>query len=147
MEGVDKNKACFGVESAAHYALPYMAPFDDSLIVSIFAAAVLSQQSKPLSEIVNAVKEYPFERINFECDDKRKFIIVENLRRNFRKEYKSVTTLDGVRVDFPDGWVLVRASNTSPFVRLTAEAEDKKTLKRLTDKFSMMLSDEIKKQK
>ncbi len=143
MEGVYKHKACFGAESAAHYALPYMAPFDDSLIVSIFAAAVLSQQDKPLSQIANEVKEYPFERVNFECDDKRKFVIVENLRRSFKKKYKNVTTLDGVRVDFPDGWVLVRASNTSPFVRLTVEAEDEKTLKRLKDNFSDILRREI----
>ena len=145
MEGVEKHKACFGLESAAHYALPYMAPFDDSLIVSIFAASVLSQHNRPLSEIADSVREYPFERVNFECDDSRKFVIVENLRRQFRKEYKDVTTLDGVRVDFPDGWVLVRPSNTSPFVRLTAEAKDAKTLKRLMEKFSGIVRGEISK--
>lgn len=141
MEGVEKHRACFGVESAAHYALPYMAPFDDSMIVSIFAAAVLSKQGKKLSEIANEVKEYPFERINFECSDKKKFIVVENLRRQFKEEYENITTLDGVRVDFPDGWVLIRVSNTSPFIRLTVEAEDKKTLERLKEKFT----DEVRK--
>lgn len=143
MEAVDKNKACFGVESAAHYALPYMAPFDDSLIVSIYAAAVLSKQDKKLSQIVNEIKTYPFGRVNFECDDSRKFIVVENLRNRFRKEYKNVTTLDGVRVDFPNGWVLIRLSNTSPFIRLTVEAEDKKTFENLEKKFSSILEEEI----
>ncbi len=143
MEGVEKNKACFGVESAAHYALPYMAPFDDSLIVSIYAAAVLSRQEKKLSQIIDEIKTYPFGRINFECDDKRKFIVIENLRRKFGKEYKNVTLLDGVRVDFPDGWILIRASNTSPFIRLTVEAEDKKTFERLERKFSGIIRQEI----
>ena len=143
MEGVEKYKACFGVESAAHYALPYMAPFDDSLIVSVFAAVVLSKQGKKLSEIADSVKSYQFERVNFECDDKKKFVIIENLCRVFKKEYKEVDTMDGVRVDFPDGWVLIRASNTSPFIRLTIEAEDKKILERLKKKFSGLVKNEI----
>lgn len=145
MEGVDKHKACFGAESAAHYALPYMAPFDDSLIVSIYAAAVLSCQEKKLSQIADEVKAYPFDRVNFECDDTRKFVVVENLRRQFKKDYKNITTLDGVRVDFPEGWILIRPSNTSPFIRLTVEAEDQNTLKRLTEKFSDILRREIAK--
>lgn len=146
MEGIEQHKACFGAESAAHYALPYMAPFDDSLIVSIYAATVLSKQDRKLSEIANEVKEYPFERINFECSDSRKFIAVENLKKRFKKDYRNVTTIDGVRVDFPDGWALIRASNTSPFIRLTVEAEDKKTLEGLKKKFSSMVSEEIERQ-
>lgn len=145
MEGVAKHHACFGAESAAHYALPYMAPFDDSMLVSIFAASVLSQQDKPLSQLASMVKEYPFERVNFECDDKKKFIVIENLRRKFKKEYEQVTTLDGVRIDFPDGWILIRCSNTSPFIRLTVEAKDEKILKRLKEKFSEILREEIEK--
>jgi phosphomannomutase len=120
-----------------------MAPFDDSLIVSVFAAAILSQQEKKLSQIADEVKAYPFDRVNFECDDKRKFIVVENLRRQFKKDYKNITTLDGVRIDFPDGWILIRPSNTSPFIRLTVEAEDQKVMKRLTGKFSDILRREI----
>ena len=147
MEGVERHKACFGAESAAHYALPCMAPFDDSMLVSIFAASVLSNQGKKLSQIADEVKAYPFERVSFECPDSRKFIVVENLRRQFEKDYGNVTTLDGVRIDFPDGWVLVRPSNTSPFIRLTAEAENIKILKRLKEKFSSLLVQEIGKQK
>ena len=147
MNAVMQHKACFGVESAAHYALPSMAPFDDSLMVSVFAATVLSKQEEKLSDIVNKLKIYPFERVNFECSDTKKFIVVEKLKQKLSKEYKNVTTIDGVRVDFHEGWILVRASNTSPFVRLTAEAEDKKTLDKLKEKFSRALKEEIEKQK
>ena len=144
MQGVNENRACFGVESAAHYALPYMAPFDDSLIVSIYAACALSRQERKLSEIISEVKSYPFERVNFECSDTEKFLIVDKFKRQFKKEYKNVTTMDGVRVDFPEGWILVRVSNTSPFIRLTIEAENDRTLKRLRNKFSAIVSEEIK---
>jgi len=144
MQAVDENKACFGIEVSGHYTLPYMAPIDDSLMVSIYAAAVLSRQDKKLSEIVDSIKTYPFGRTNFDCDDKRKFIVIEKLRAKFKKDYKNVTTMDGVRVDFPDGWILVRASNTSPTIRLTVEAENKKEFETLKKKFSEVVSKEIK---
>lgn len=147
MQAVSENKACFGMEVSGHYALPYMAPIDDSLMVSIYAAAVLSKQNKKLSEIVDSIKTYPFERVNLECDDVKKFIIINNLKQKFRREYKNVTTMDGVRVDFPNGWVLIRASNTTPLIRLSIEAEDEKTLKTLKKKFSVMLEEEIRKSK
>ena len=143
MQAVDKHKACFGVEVSGHYTLPYMAPIDDSLMVSIYAAAVLSKQNKSLSEIIKGVKNYPFGRIGMDCSDAKKFKIVENLKTKFKKEYEKVTTLDGVRVDFPGGWVLIRASNTSSMIRLTVEAEGKKTFERLKKKFSEVLKKEI----
>jgi phosphoglucosamine mutase len=38
--------------------------------------------------------------------------------------YDDITTIDGVRIGFDDGWVLIRASGTQPLIRLTAEARD-----------------------
>ena len=147
MQAVSDNKACFGMEVSGHYTLPYMAPIDDSLMVSIYAAAVLSKQNKKLSEIIDMIKTYPFERVNLECSDEKKFIIINNLTQKFRRKYKNVTTMDGVRVDFPEGWVLIRASNTTPLIRLSVEAEDEKTLKTLKKKFSSTLKEEIMKSK
>jgi phosphomannomutase len=146
MEAVQKEKACFGIEVSGHYALPYMAPFDDSLMVSLFAASVLSAQDRKLSDIVGSMKIYPFERLNFNCPDEKKFSVVDNLKKRFVKEYSNVTTLDGVRVDFPDGWILLRASNTAPLIRLTVEANDKKSFDILRKKFALILREEISRQ-
>jgi phosphomannomutase len=44
------------------------------------------------------------------------------------KKYEKITTIDGVRIDFPDSWALIRASNTSPKLRLTVEAKSEKRL-------------------
>jgi phosphomannomutase len=43
--------------------------------------------------------------------------------------------MDGVRVDLPDGWILIRASNTSPVIRLTTEADNEAILQDLTTQF------------
>ena len=47
-----------------------------------------------------------------------------SIREQVTREYDSVTTLDGVRVDLGDAWFLLRASGTQPLIRVTAEARD-----------------------
>src|SRR2546427_1835049 len=59
--------------------------------------------------------------LRVDCADERKFAIVERAAQHFAARY-SVSTLDGVRITFPDGWGLVRASNTQPVLVLRFEA-------------------------
>src|SRR3989338_9920466 len=139
-----KNKACFGMEFTGHYVVPSIFPFDDSLAISLLAASALSESGKSLSEIADEIKMLPFKRINFESDDTEKFKVVDNLKTKFSQQYNNVNTMDGVRIDTPDGWILLRASNTSPVIRLTMEAETREKLHALENEFSQILADEIK---
>nr|VFK15192.1 MAG: phosphomannomutase / phosphoglucomutase [Candidatus Kentron sp. LFY] len=50
-----------------------------------------------------------------------------------------VTTIDGLRADYPDGWGLVRASNTTPNLVLRFEADDESALHRIKEKFRNVL--------
>lgn len=138
-----KNNACFGMEFTGHYVVPSIFPFDDSLAISLLTAATLSRAAKPLSEIASEVTMRPFRRINFACGDSEKFGVIENLKEKLSGEYKDMNTMDGIRVDFPDGWVLIRASNTEPAIRLTAEAESERKLEEIINGFSAILKKEI----
>ncbi len=138
-----KNHACFGMESSGHYILPSLVPFDDALAVSLYACYALSESGKKLSDIVRDVPTFPSERINMECREDIKFRVVEDLKEKLSGEYGSVNTMDGIRVDFREGWILIRASNTSPLIRLTVEADNEKELKKLRDKFSVILGNAI----
>lgn len=51
----------------------------------------------------------------------------------------TLTTLDGLRVDYPDGWGLIRPSNTTPYLILRFEAKNKIELKRIQDLFRQEL--------
>jgi len=66
------------------------------------------------------------------------------LAEKFKKEYKKVNTLDGAKVIFDFGRILIRASNTSPKIRLYVEAKTKQRLRFLKDKFSKVLKKWIK---
>jgi len=66
------------------------------------------------------------------CPDDKKFEIVAALTQEFRRRYE-VIDVDGARVVFPDGWGLVRASNTQPALVLRAEGTTAEALGRATE--------------
>jgi phosphomannomutase len=138
-----KKKAPFGVESSGHYTIPSVVPFDDSLAASLYAASALSAKDEKLSEIVDKIKAYPLGRVNFKCSDEKKFLIIKKLKERFMKEYQNVNIVDGVRIDFDKGWVLIRASNTEPLIRLTVEADNEKEFEKLKESFCKILEREI----
>jgi phosphomannomutase len=144
ISAVKKNKAIFGIEESNHIVIPKYFLFDDAILIPLKIAEILIREKKKLSEIVDQIKIYPFEEIVFECPDEKKFEVVKSLAEKFKKEYKRVTTLDGVKVIFDFGWILIRASNTSPKIRLYVEAKTEKKFKFLKDKFSKILEKWIK---
>ncbi len=144
MQAVQKEKAAFGVERSGHYSIPLLVPFDDSIAISYYAACVLSKSNKTLSEIVDEMPAYPFERLNFECDDKKKFDVVERIKQKLKSADGKMNDIDGVRVDYEDSWILIRASNTGPSIRLTIEAQTKERLDELKKEFSQLMEEEIK---
>ena len=65
--------------------------------------------------------------IRVDCPDDRKFIIAEQAKEYFRERY-DIIDVDGVRVRFPEGWGLIRASNTQPALVLRFEAKSEEKL-------------------
>jgi phosphomannomutase/phosphoglucomutase len=62
-----------------------------------------------------------------DCPDEVKFALVERAARHFAATHQ-VSTLDGVRIAFPDGWGLLRASNTQPVLVMRFEATSEASL-------------------
>jgi phosphomannomutase len=144
MKGTHDHRACFGMETSGHYCVPSIFPFDDSLAISYYFACVVSRRRESLSELVAGVPSLPFERLDFDVPDDRKFGVMENIREELRKRYPNISTLDGVRVDFENGWVLVRPSNTQSLIRLTVEARTGVDLEALKKEFLGILKKYIK---
>jgi len=131
----EKQDAIYGLEMSGHMIMPDLFLFDDAAPIPLKIAEVLSRTDRRLSELVDEIPSFPKRTTNFECADDVKFEIIEHLQEKFRGEYDKVNTLDGVRVDLPDGWALIRASNTSPTVRVTVEASNDGKLDELVEKF------------
>jgi phosphomannomutase/phosphoglucomutase len=144
ISAVKKNNAVLGIEESNHIVITKYFLFDDAILIPLKISEILIREQKKLSEIVDKIKIYPFEEITIECPDEKKFEVIENLKREFKKRYKRVNTLDGVKVIFDFGWILIRASNTSPKIRLYVEAKTEKKLKFLKEKFLKILKKWIK---
>ncbi|MCR4399189.1 MAG: phosphomannomutase/phosphoglucomutase [Firmicutes bacterium] len=114
--------------------------YDDAIYASARLMRILSNSGSRLSEMVADLPTYystPETRV--ECPDDAKFAIVDEITRYFKSRY-DVVDIDGVRVMFPEGWGLVRASNTQPALVLRAEASDAESLevikRRIREKLS-----------
>ncbi len=124
-------KADLGGEMSGHmfFADRYFG-FDDGLYAGIRVLEILDQTGKKISELLSDVpKTYATPEIRVDCPDEEKFKIVTRVADFFKSRYPTVD-IDGVRIDFGDGWGLVRASNTQPVLVTRFEAV---TEKRLTE--------------
>lgn len=104
--------------------------FDDAIYGSARFASIFSAQNKPLSELPGWPKTAKTPEIHVPCPDSIKFEVVKKAQEYFRPKYDT-TEIDGVRITFPDGWGLIRASNTQPVLVLRFEAETKERLEEI----------------
>ena len=97
--------------------------YDDAIYASLRLLEILADSGKPLSSLLaDLPPSVSTPEIRVDCPDERKFAIAEKATEYFRKHY-DVIDVDGVRVRFPDGWGLIRASNTQPALVLRFEAQ------------------------
>jgi phosphomannomutase/phosphoglucomutase len=96
--------------------------FDDGIYSSARLVELLSRTDQPLSSLLADVpKTFSTPELRVDCREEIKFEVVRRAQAFFTKGYEAIT-VDGVRVVFPDGWGLVRASNTQPILVLRFEA-------------------------
>ena len=105
--------------------------FDDAVFAAGRILQIVAQSSQKVSEMLADLPETAYTpEIRIDCPDNRKFEIVRELTEFFRNHYQ-VIDIDGVRINFGDGWALIRASNTQPVLVLRFEAETQTRLKEL----------------
>ena len=119
--------------------------YDDGIYAALRLLRILDATPRPLSTLLAGVKEYPSTpEMRIDVADERKFGIVDGLRDYYRPRY-AISEIDGAKVFFPDGWALVRASNTQPALVVRVEAENEEALHRIKDEFLAKV-DEFKRQ-
>jgi phosphomannomutase/phosphoglucomutase len=105
--------------------------YDDAIYASARMLRILSNEKRPLSEFLSDVpKTYSTPEIRVDCPDDKKFDVVAKVTEYYREKYP-VVDVDGVRVKFPNGWGLVRASNTQPALVLRFESDTEEGLRKI----------------
>ena len=114
--------------------------FDDGIYSAVRLLEILSQDKRSAEQVFAAFpNDLCTPEINIQVTEESKFTLIEALRREARWGEANITTLDGLRVDYPKGWGLVRASNTTPVLVLRFEAENEQELARIQDVFRAQL--------
>jgi phosphomannomutase / phosphoglucomutase len=112
--------------------------YDDAVYASLRLLAIMGKHDIPLSQFLSDLPQtYSTPEIRVDCPEKLKSGVVQALTDYYKKKFQ-VIDIDGVRVSFPDGWGLVRASNTQPILVLRFEADTESALERIQ---KMMMGD------
>lgn len=104
--------------------------FDDALYAACRLMEIVAHSGKPLSsQLAGIPKTVTTPEIRFDCPDELKFRVVQHAASELQSRHKTLD-VDGVRVLFPQGWGLVRASNTQPVLVMRFEATTPELLNR-----------------
>jgi phosphomannomutase/phosphoglucomutase len=113
--------------------------FDDALYAACRLMEIVAQSGHPLSyQLADLPKTVTTPEIRFDCPDEIKFDVVRRCAEELQPRYKTID-VDGVRVIFPHGWGLVRASNTQPVLVMRFEASTPELLQLYREEFEAVV--------
>jgi len=114
--------------------------FDDALYVGARLLEILSTHPDP-SAILNALPDaVATPELQLKCAEGEHFALIERLQREARfPGAENVVSIDGLRVEYPDGFGLMRASNTTPVIVLRFEADSQAAIERIQATFRAVL--------
>jgi len=124
-----ETDAVFGGEVTLHFFFPldyYLC--DDALFASLKLAEIASEY-KDFAKYVDSLPRYcASPEVFVDTTDEEKFKIVENLQNFLRENNYDFIDVDGARINFPNGWALARAANTTPYIKCRFEGDTKEDL-------------------
>jgi phosphomannomutase/phosphoglucomutase len=122
MEAVKESGALVGGEASGHiFFNDELFDFDDGIFASAKLLEVASRSQRRLSELAADIpRYYSGPEVKLPCADEHKFAVMERIRGYFADRYELVD-LDGLRIEFDNGWASVRASHTTPNIALVFE--------------------------
>ena len=123
-----KNGGDFGGEPSGSWIFPSVSLCPDGIYAAAQVVAIASQQK--LSQLVDSIPGYPLLRGSIGSEG----IVMPGLEPQLMAmEPLSVSKVDGIKLSFKDGWLLIRTSGTEPKIRLTAEAKNEARTHQLYD--------------
>ena len=114
--------------------------FDDGLYTGARLLEILSKEKDPNAILNNLPNAICTPELQVSCSEGEPFTILESIKANaLFPSSESINTIDGVRVEYADGFGLARPSNTTPVVVMRFEADSEKAIKRIQEEFKIAL--------
>ena len=138
---LQEEKAVLAGEMSGHvFFVENYYGFDDGIYASLRFVEYVSARREPLSTIMAGTPNYlSTPAINVKCADEVKYLVVEKLVADLKRDFDRVIDINGARVVFDDGWGLVRASSNLPELVLRFEAKTPERLAEIKHTFRRYL--------
>ena len=140
-KAIKKNNALLGGEMSGHiFFNDKWYGFDDGPYAAVRAAEILAKSNRSIAEIFGDFPEsFSTPELNITVTDENKFEIIDRFMANTNIGGDKIL-IDGLRVNFNDGWGLLRASNTTPKLVLRFEGDTEESMNRIQNEFISELS-------
>ena len=131
------NDAVFGGEGNGGPIDPRVGYVRDSFVGMALILDAMAAREMPVGDLADELPRYAIHKIKVTIDRDKIATALDMLEKNFSDA--TASRLDGLRLDWPDSWLLVRASNTEPIVRIIAEATTIDAAKALCSEASFVI--------
>lgn len=138
--------AVFGGEYSSHLNFSEVFTFDDAIFAGLKMAEIVSADGRSLAELVDSVPKYPtsrLEEIQLPLSFADRDGAVKAIGRGLKEDGYRIVDIDGVKAFSPEGWVLMRASNTQPTIKINAEGKTKEKADALLEMGIKAVKDEL----
>jgi phosphoglucosamine mutase len=131
---VQQLNAALGVEQVGVYIMPEVGYYPDSIFASLFLLSQLSDAGE-IRQFFQGIPRLFFEKAKVSCPNELKEAVMARVKEEARLfGPDEINTLDGLRLQFTDSWMLIRASGTEPVIRVISESMSQKQTDELISK-------------
>jgi len=134
VEKILSEKASIGGEGNGGVIFPEIHPCRDSFTAMGLILEAMAISKKSVSSLRKEIPEYFMIKDKIECTPEHAYRVIRELKKKYTGKEK-VSTLDGLKIDLPKGWVHIRPSNTEPILRVMTEAKNYIEAKDLLERF------------
>jgi phosphomannomutase/phosphoglucomutase len=119
--------------------------FDDAIYAAARLFEIIAESKQtPAEMLADLPPSFSTPELRVDCPDATKFAVVQASREEFEKRGLKVNAIDGARIDFGDGWGLVRASNTQPVLVFRFEATSEKRLAEIRQTMEAVVQEKVR---
>jgi phosphoglucosamine mutase len=131
---VQQLDAALGVEQVGVYIMPEVGYYPDSIFASLFLLSQLSDAGE-IRQFFQGIPRLFFEKAKVSCPNELKESVMARAKEKVHiLAPDEINTLDGLRLEFADSWMLIRASGTEPVIRVISESMSQKQTDELVSK-------------
>jgi len=138
LHAMTMEDAVIAGEGSGTVAVPEFQPAFDAFLAMALILEMMAVRQKKISELLNELPRYHIVKEKIYCPPEKVHSVIAEVRKEYLRERPDLT--DGVRVDWQDCWIHVRASTTEPLIRVIAESKDEQTARERADQAISIIS-------